>query len=63
MSEYKNIFMLGVGIGGMMATAIVGSIYKKHGEHQFVNGVKYGIALQKFYSVYDKIAHDQMKES
>lgn len=42
-----GLIIFGAGIGGAIATAVVGKMSIKHGNRQFVNGVNLGIALKE----------------
>lgn len=45
--EAIGLITFGIGIGGAIATAIVGKLGYDHGNRQFVNGAEFGIALKK----------------
>lgn len=42
-----GLITFGIGIGGVITTAIVGKLGLDHGNRQFANGVEFGIALKE----------------
>lgn len=61
--EAIGLITFGIGIGGAIATAIVGKLGYDHGNRQFVNGVEFGIALKKLEVTLNKFKEEHENNS
>ena len=58
-----GLITFGIGIGGVITTAIVGKLGFDHGNRQFANGAEFGIALKEFEDSLREIIEDHKDDS
>lgn len=61
--EAIGLITFGIGIGGAIATAIVGKLGYDHGNRQFANGVEFGIALKKLEVTLERFEEENKNNS
>ena len=61
--EAIGLITFGIGIGGAIATAIVGKLGYDHGNRQFANGVEFGIALKKLEVTLERLEEENKNNS